>query len=322
MWNVIWFINFLITLVFSKRYPYLQFILKGENTAISGIQPWLQQHVFNPQECSRICVNLSLKCAYVQYGPSPSDPTQWLCQLFDDIQDLSSYLVSKLNIVLLSAVHENHHCSDMKSQLGYTDDGLYYITFNRNRKQVFCDMTKNGGGWTVIQRRIDGSENFNRNWNDYKNGFGSAEGEYWIGNDAIHELTKNTSVVMQIRLEATSFDGQTNYIINEGFYIESEENKYLLHTGTNIEALLGNSVQDWTYHDAMKFSTYDQDNDAMLENHCAMYYKSGWWFNSCLRVNPNGVYDVNNEFPGAVAWMNWKGVETNLKYFSVSIKRK
>ena len=88
----------------------------------------------------------------------------------------------------------------MKDQLGYTKDGLYYITFNRKRKHVYCDMTRNGGGWTVIQRRINGSKNFNRNWQDYKNGFGSAEGEYWIGNDVIHKLTKNTSVVMLIRM--------------------------------------------------------------------------------------------------------------------------
>jgi len=140
MWNFLWAINFLITLISAKRYPYLQFRIQGEKTAISGIQPWLQQHVSRPQECLLICVKHPLKCTYIQYGPTLSDPSQWLCQLFDDIQDLSRYLVSKLNSVLYSAVHENHHCSDMKNQLGYTDDGLYYITFNRNRKQVFCDM--------------------------------------------------------------------------------------------------------------------------------------------------------------------------------------
>jgi len=109
---------------------------KAKKTAISGIQPWLQQHVSRPQECLLICVKHPLKCTYIQYGPTLSDPSQWLCQLFDDIQDLSRYLVSKLNSVLYSAVHENHHCSDMKNQLGYTDDGLYYITFNRTSIEI------------------------------------------------------------------------------------------------------------------------------------------------------------------------------------------
>lgn len=34
--------------------------------------------------------------------------------------------------------------------------------------QVFCDMEANGGGWTLIQRRENGSVNFQRNWKDYK----------------------------------------------------------------------------------------------------------------------------------------------------------
>lgn len=34
--------------------------------------------------------------------------------------------------------------------------------------QVFCDMDTNGGGWTLIQRREDGSVNFQRKWKDYK----------------------------------------------------------------------------------------------------------------------------------------------------------
>lgn len=33
----------------------------------------------------------------------------------------------------------------------------------------------------VIQRRQDGTVNFYRKWVDYKRGFGSAAGEYWLG---------------------------------------------------------------------------------------------------------------------------------------------
>lgn len=36
--------------------------------------------------------------------------------------------------------------------------------------QVHCDMK--GGGWTLIQKRSDGTTKFFREWAEYKTGFG------------------------------------------------------------------------------------------------------------------------------------------------------
>ena len=57
---------------------------------------------------------------------------------------------------------------------------------------VYCDQTRAGGGWTVIQKRLNGFVDFNRNWVDYKDGFGNfLIREYWLGLEKIHRLTRN-----------------------------------------------------------------------------------------------------------------------------------
>lgn len=46
--------------------------------------------------------------------------------------------------------------------------------------EVFCDMESFGGGWTVVQQRLDGSVSFNRTWAEYKKGFGNLRYWAWV----------------------------------------------------------------------------------------------------------------------------------------------
>ena len=70
----------------------------------------------------------------------------------------------------------------------------------------------------VIQRRGDYGqprENFDRNWADYKHGFGNPPKEFWIGNDDIHDMSKSGDVKLRIELEA--HDGRTAWAEYENF---------------------------------------------------------------------------------------------------------
>lgn len=61
----------------------------------------------------------------------------------------------------------------------------------------------------MIQRRDDIAdpirENFNRDWTDYKNGFGDPTKEFWMGNENIYMLTSNDEYMLRIELE--DFEG-------------------------------------------------------------------------------------------------------------------
>lgn len=92
--------------------------------------------------------------------------------------------------------------------------------------QVYCDQETAGGGWTVIQRRKDGSVDFYRGWQDYKNGFGELTGEFWLGLDNIHQLTRyGKQNYLRVDLENVLFAEYSN------FAVDNETNKYKLTVG-------------------------------------------------------------------------------------------
>lgn len=90
-------------------------------------------------------------------------------------------------------------------------------------------MTTDGGGWTVFQRRVDGSENFYRNWADYKYGFGNFNGEFWLGLENIHRMTKQERNVLRIDLE--NFKNEKRYAEYGTFAVSNERNQYRLSIG-------------------------------------------------------------------------------------------
>ena len=69
------------------------------------------------------------------------------------------------------------------------------------------------GGWTVFQRRRDGSEDFYRNWADYVAGFGNLKREFWLGLDHINCLTSAVSRT-ELRVNLADFAGNYKYMLN------------------------------------------------------------------------------------------------------------
>ena len=83
-----------------------------------------------------------------------------------------------------------------------------------------------GGGWTVFQRRRDGSVDFYRDWNSYQKGFGDHYGEYWLGLDNILRIISNGDHTLRIDLK--DFQGNKRYAVYEVFTLSGEDDNYRL----------------------------------------------------------------------------------------------
>ena len=96
--------------------------------------------------------------------------------------------------------------------------------------KVFCDMTTDGGGWTVIQNRFDGSVKFYRGWNDYKNGFGSPGDEHWLGLENIYRITSEGRYVLRVDLRGNFI--RSAHAQYSNFALSSDSSNYTLILGT------------------------------------------------------------------------------------------
>lgn len=216
-------------------------------------------------------------------------------------------------------------CQEVYRTGGMRYIGDYYIVIKPHRAtqpfKVLCNI-HDGAGWTVIQRRLDGSVNFSRNWTEYKRGFGTLEGEFWLGNDNIHYLTKQGDT--KLRIEMEDWDGKKYYAEYDRFGVSSEHDHYRLHV-SGYHGTAGDSLTPhWQSHDQKPFSTFDKDNDNRFYDNCAEKYYGAWWFNDCFESHLNGKYYPygrhNNYFVrNGIQW-NSIHPHSSLKYVKMMIK--
>ena len=199
---------------------------------------------------------------------------------------------------------------------GYTRNGVYAINPDGGAPfNVYCDMTTARGGWTVIQRRVNGNVDFFRNWMDYKNGFGNLEEEFWLGNDKIYRLTKRKDT--KIRFDLEDVEGENAFAEYSTFYIDGKDKQYMAHV-TGYNGTAGDSFKA----NGRKFSTKDKDYDSWPPKSCAAEYQGAWWYWQCHQSNLNGKYlnGPHKSFANGVNWYHFKGYHNSLKKTEMKLK--
>ena len=207
-------------------------------------------------------------------------------------------------------------CKDALTQ-GQTTSGIYTINpDSQTAFQAYCDMDTDGGGWTVFQRREDGSVDFYRYWTDYQQGFGNLSGEFWLGLDKIHRLTPTAT---QLQIDMQDFEGNSSYAQYSNFSVGDSVSKYTLSV-SGYSGTAGDSLANGR-HNGHKFSTRDQDNDAH-SSFCAQVYKGGWWYDACHTSNLNGLYHggPHSSYADGVNWLAWRGYYYSLKFTEMKLR--
>ena len=193
------------------------------------------------------------------------------------------------------AIGEDHYFSINRKSLGVYN--IIDFCQQGTTVQGYCDTLTDGGGWLVIQRRKDGSEDFHRFWWEYEMGFGSLTGEFWFGLNALHCLTSQGEWELRIDLKLTN--GTIIYLPYKQFAVGPASEQYPLtiseFTGYTTDPFYSHLTPSIHYHalNTMKFTTRDCDNDGSQNHHCSIHSgkSGGWWHNYCSRIHPNSQYN-------------------------------
>ncbi|XP_071849066.1 fibrinogen-like protein A [Apostichopus japonicus] len=223
-----------------------------------------------------------------------------------------------------TTIGEMSNCLDYFNA-GYTTNGLYTIKPNNwpgPAFEVFCNMT-DGGGWTVFQRRVNGSVDFYRNWTSYKEGFGQPDHEFWLGNDKLFYLTNQGNY--QLRIDMVNRDGAPYYAKFDFFRISDESDNYRLSGLGNFNGtaeIEGGAPSGYALSEHLNapFSTYDRDNDKSDATHCAVSLHGAWWYNNCAFSNLNGAYHASSGDASSIVWLSLPGGTYNIKYTEMKLR--
>ncbi|XP_059150298.1 techylectin-like protein [Physella acuta] len=253
--------------------------------------------------CTSECLNSNITCLGVTYSPSSHlcklgswmVPTNATSQPVDTEIFFSGPFCNTRDNITLDSSGNISHC-DLR---GCQDEKVYtscrdvvsteprVVVKLASGVVVMCDTATDQGGWTIIQKRVNGTINFQRNWTDYKNGFGDyGLQEFYLGNENIYCMTSKRNY--ELRIDMT-FSGQSYYAKYSNFSVSSEAGAYLLsvagYTGTAMDSLA-------VSHSGYKFSTPETDNDGQPMTNCASINKGGWWYGgiNCCTSNLNGQY--------------------------------
>lgn len=217
----------------------------------------------------------------------------------------------------IDIINQNHvplrNCKEIYDYGSFNKSGLYKVQPGTGGGEfvVYCDMTLLGGGWTVLQRRVNGKLSFKRNYASYTHGFGDFTENFWLGLDKIHRLSANSDSTMKLYIGIKAvFDRSSlsDFSLYNQFLVGNEKSGYQLTISGHNSGSAGDSMSNLN---GQKFSAPDRDQDTTKSSRCQsrfLGFNGGWWFKGCDYANLNGIYYENGRgHVDGTSWRSWLG---------------
>ena len=215
---------------------------------------------------------------------------------------------------MLSILGAYNSCTDAMED-GINTSQMVNLSTNGQTFQTWCDMTTDGGGWTVFQRRVNGSLSFEKTWQQYEKGFGDPSGNFWLGLEKIHLLTKSKNSTL--RVDLINLTLEKGYAKYKQFRVGENETGYKL----DVENYEGNIGDGLVCSNSMKFTTSDKDNDLLSFGNCAESYKGAWWYNKCCNSYLNSIYhNTKTESRFRMTWYSWRNKTGDIVYSEMKFR--